>query len=38
MIMKKTGWYSDEMINHFKEGVSFKSEDYETVDAFIELT
>lgn len=34
---KYIGWYSDELINHFKEGFTFKSEDYETVGDFVEL-
>ena len=34
---KYIGCYSDELINHFKEGFTFKSEDYETVGDFVEL-
>lgn len=34
---KYIGWYSDELINHFKEGFTFKTEEYETVGDFVVL-
>lgn len=34
---KYIGWYSDELINHLRDGFSFKSEEYETVGDFAKL-
>lgn len=34
---KYIGWYSDKLINHLKEGFSFKPENYETVGEFVNL-
>lgn len=34
---KYIGWYSDELINHLKEGFTFKTEEYDTVGDFVIL-